>query len=189
LDRTEFRNAARDALQRHIGEKAPEPEPTRPDRHPGEGRGWLGQGDMVSENKAGNLRHRQVNQKVFEHQRQTAAALDQRLSPPASTPEREDRRQQFKAAALEVTGREDGPPRPPSAERAPDTGPGRPPPATAAAKSREALNEHIERTQSPARNDMRQAARETLQRHIESPERRDIPTPGHDLNRPRGFER
>jgi len=198
LDRSEFRTAARDLLQRHIteSEKAPEPEPTRPEQHYGTSQAWLGQGDMRSENRAAVRRDQQINRGFYEFRAreggeaaraQLAQVIDNfGRTPPPGGPTHEDIRQQFKAAAREVTTPQDGPPRSPNAERqpAPETGPERPPPA-AAAKSREALNQHVDRTEKPIRDEMRQAAREALQRNIETPERGQTPNP----DRPRGLER
>jgi hypothetical protein len=187
LDRKEFRNAARDALQRHIGEKA-ELEPRRPDITNYAGR-LQRDGGMDSEQRAAIAYNERLNREWFEHQRAAPERVQAATASPPRDAERENPGLQFKAAAREVTGREDGPPPIPRAERAPETGPGRPPPATAAAKSREALNEHIERTQSPARNEMRQAARESLQRHAEAPDRGQIQPPKPDINRPRDLDR
>jgi hypothetical protein len=127
---------------------------------------------------------------------------------------REELKREFKETALEVTGRgNDDPGRgngpdipPPPPPGGPGAGPKRPSPepavamlipqgfdqrvlATATARnpetSRDALNQHIERTDNAARTEMHQAAREALRRHMDEPVRPQEP----QQDRSRGLER
>jgi hypothetical protein len=176
LDRSEFRNAARDLLQRHIGEKAPQ-QAQDTDRGgrggPGNPPNYAGRlqrsGDMPSENEAARNYNREVNKGWIEHQHQQtlsprAAGVEQSAAP--ATPERssntrvpgEELQQQFGTAAREVNNRD------PVAARA-------------------ALNQHIEK--SSIRSDVRAASREALQRQLEAPVRPEM-QPG---NRPLDLDR
>jgi hypothetical protein len=72
-------------------------------------------------------------------------------------------------------------------------GPDRPPPGAATARnpetSRDALNQHIARTENSNRTQTREASREKLQRHIENPDRGQAREQNQSINRPRGIER
>ena len=62
MDRNEFRGSARELLERHVSE----PEPTRPEGHPGE-RYAVGQLDYVSETTAALKNDARINRDYYEH--------------------------------------------------------------------------------------------------------------------------
>ncbi|MBV9373690.1 MAG: hypothetical protein JO320_01280 [Alphaproteobacteria bacterium] len=227
MDRSDFRPTARELLERHLSEKAPEQEPTRPDitQYPGR---LQRNGDMVSENRAAHYYNTQVNREWFNHQRhvdernRARADLDQHIKNTGRAPvDREDLKRQFNETALEVTGKNSGPSRggpndrsgggdrergthpdgpdrpPPGAASArvpiPPRGPDRSPPAVAGEagrqSSREALNQHIERSENSNRMQMREAARENLRRHLENPDRGQARDQNQNINRSQELER
>jgi hypothetical protein len=178
LDRSEFRNAARDALQRHIAEKAPQ-QAQDTDRGgrggPGDPPNYAGRlhrtGGMESENEAARNYDREVLNKAWHEHQQTLTSRSPSVGQSAApaTPERssntrvpgEELQQQFGTAAREVNNRD------PVAARA-------------------ALNQHLEK--SSIRSDMRAASREALQRQLEAPVRPEM-QPGQNLKRPLDLER
>jgi hypothetical protein len=138
MDQEQFQLTARELLERHIVETSKpkqaipeigsEPEPNRPETHPG-ARYASALGDYVSQTRAAEKNNELVNREYFDHQaergseqRQDArAALEKHIENAPPEPEhrisaREALLQHFRDAASEVTGQKP-PPAPPDPQR------------------------------------------------------------------------